>query len=376
MLIESSAYARAGLIGNPSDGYHGKTISCIVRNFSASVRCYSSPTLSIRPGVQDALTFSDTDAILEAIRLNGYYGGVRLIKATLKVFIEYCRERGISLGDRTCTLEYETNIPVQVGLAGSSAIITAAMRSLIEFYGVDIPRNQLPNLILRVETDELKISAGLQDRVIQVYEGVVFMDFDRSLMEEHGHGAYESLPSSNLPPLFVAYHEQLAQGTEKTHNDLRDRFEKGDPAVTSAMDTFAAYAQAARDYMIDDQPEKIGPLMDENFDLRAELYDVGEGNRRLVHVGRQQGAHVKFCGSGGAVVGAYDGDPERLEALRQTYSEFGARLVEPRIQPVISSINDQSITDDIEGHHPGGRNGHTVSTGHQVDAQRNAADRR
>ena len=29
-LLRKKAYARAGLIGNPSDGYHGKTISIMV----------------------------------------------------------------------------------------------------------------------------------------------------------------------------------------------------------------------------------------------------------------------------------------------------------------------------------------------------------
>ena len=33
--IRKRAYARAGLVGNPSDGYFGKTLSVIVRNFWA-----------------------------------------------------------------------------------------------------------------------------------------------------------------------------------------------------------------------------------------------------------------------------------------------------------------------------------------------------
>ena len=36
-IIHGTAFARAGLIGNPSDGYHGNTISVIVRNFRAKV---------------------------------------------------------------------------------------------------------------------------------------------------------------------------------------------------------------------------------------------------------------------------------------------------------------------------------------------------
>lgn len=39
-IIRKRAYARAGLLGNPSDGYNGKTVSLIVRNFWAEVVLY------------------------------------------------------------------------------------------------------------------------------------------------------------------------------------------------------------------------------------------------------------------------------------------------------------------------------------------------
>ena len=42
-------YARAGLIGNPSDGYHGKTISIPVRNYYARVKLWSRPDTIIVP---------------------------------------------------------------------------------------------------------------------------------------------------------------------------------------------------------------------------------------------------------------------------------------------------------------------------------------
>ena len=64
-------------------------------------------------------------------------------------------------------------------MSGSSAIITAMFRCMMRFYDVDIPKHLLPTLILSVEKEELGISAGLQDRVIQTYEGIVYMDFDR-----------------------------------------------------------------------------------------------------------------------------------------------------------------------------------------------------
>ena len=37
---------------------------------------------------------------------------------------------------------------------------------------------------------ELNINAGLQDRVVQVYEGLVYMDFSRDVIKSKGHGEY------------------------------------------------------------------------------------------------------------------------------------------------------------------------------------------
>ena len=59
MVITTTSYPRAGLIGNPSDGYHGKTISFIVRNFSASVTLWQSPELEIQPARRDEMVFEN-----------------------------------------------------------------------------------------------------------------------------------------------------------------------------------------------------------------------------------------------------------------------------------------------------------------------------
>jgi len=329
MIIQPQAHARAGLIGNPSDGYFGKTISIILRNFAAQVTCYESPHLAIKPGLRDHREFASLDDLREDIRLHGYYGGLRLIKAAIKRFSDYCEDHGIALPARNFTLEYDTNIPIRVGLAGSSAIVTAVLRALMRFYEVDIPQPILPGVILSVELDELKIGAGLQDRVIQTYEGAVYMDFDKTYLTEHHHGRYESLDPALLPPLFVAYHDNLAEGTEVTHNDLRERFNRGDRQVHEAMRQFADLAERARTLILAGRGLDIGPLMDANFDLRAKLVHISEGNRKLVQIGRDLGAAVKFAGSGGAVIGAYDGDGDRLARLTQAYNAFGAELVVP-----------------------------------------------
>jgi glucuronokinase len=131
-VLTCFAHPRAGLIGNPSDGYFGKTISFIVRNFQAQVTLWESPELEILPNQRDHSKFDSLEDLVSDVRNNGYYGGVRLLKATIKRFHDYCRKQGIPLHDRRFTIRYHSNIPTQVGLAGSSAIITACLMGVEE----------------------------------------------------------------------------------------------------------------------------------------------------------------------------------------------------------------------------------------------------
>jgi glucuronokinase len=332
MIIRTQSHARAGLVGNPSDGYYGKTISFIVRNYTAEVELWESPELEILPAVRDHSTFSSLAALRQDVAFFGYYGGVRLLKGTIKRFYDHCLERGINLPDRNFTIRYQSDIPSQVGMAGSSAIITAALRALMTFFEVAIPKPIQANLILSVENDELKIPAGLQDRVIQAYEGVVFMDFHRDTMAAQGHGTYEELDPGLLPPLYVAYHHHLSEGTEVFHNDIRGRFNRGEPEVVDAMRQWAELAQQTRDLLVAGRGGEIGPLLNANFDLRKRLYRISDGNLRMVDTARSVGATAKFTGSGGAIVGTYE-DEAMYERLVAALTPLGMTVIQPRILP-------------------------------------------
>src|SRR5512135_2379774 len=150
IIIRKRAYARAGLLGNPSDGYNGKTISIIVRNFCAEVVLYEWDTVDIVLAENDRARFSSVYDLAKDVKLHGYYGGIRLIKATIKRFVEYCEARGIHLHSRNFSVRYETNIPRQVGMAGSSALIVATLRCLMEFYGVEMPLEAQPSFVLSI----------------------------------------------------------------------------------------------------------------------------------------------------------------------------------------------------------------------------------
>ena len=332
-LIRKRACARAGLLGNPSDGYHGKTISIIVRNFQAEAVLYEWDSVDIVLAENDRARFTSVHDLARDVRLHGYYGGIRLIKATIKRFVEHCQARGRRLHDRNFSVRCQTNIPRQVGMAGSSAIIVATLRCLMEFYEIEIPLEAQPTFVLQVEQGELGISAGLQDRVIQVYEGVVYMDFDRSrehLVDGLPCYAYERLDPACLPPLYLAYHDALSEPTEVFHNNIRERFNRGDEAVVSAMRHFADLAARGRETLGNGDRVRLASLMNENFDTRRSIYALPAWQIDMVEAARACGASAKFAGSGGAIIGTYDGD-EMLSALRARLAAMGSRTIKPLV---------------------------------------------
>jgi len=330
MIIRARSYPRAGLVGNPSDGYFGKTMSFAFSNFSAQVTLYESPELMILPSAKDQSVFSSIHELVQDVEMHGYYGGVRLLKATVKRFYDYCRAHEIELNDKNFTIRYKSNIPHGVGLAGSSAIITACLRALMTFYGISIPRPMQASLVLSAESDELHIPAGLQDRVIQVYEGLVYMDFDRSLMERQGHGRYEELDVNLLPPLYIAYRSDLSERTEVFHNNIRERFERGEQTVLRAMHFWASLTDKVKSCLVEGDFEKMNELLDANFDRRSRIYRISAGNLQLVEDARSVGASAKFTGSGGAIVGLYK-DEQMFRNLKKKLEHHKVKVIKPRI---------------------------------------------
>jgi glucuronokinase len=173
LIGKGRAFARVALAGNPSDGYGGRTLAVVVRDFEASA--------SAEPAAA-ADSFDSPGP-----------GGDDLMRATLERF------RRHTAASDPVALSCETNVPREVGLAGSSAIVIACTRALCDLHGAALENDELARLALAVESEDLGIAAGLQDRMVQARETLVAMDFG-------GEALYEELDPELLPPLFVAWH--------------------------------------------------------------------------------------------------------------------------------------------------------------------------
>ena len=328
MIIECRAYARAGLLGNPSDGYFGKTISIIVKNFGAIVSLYQTPELVIEEMEVDRNSFRNIYHMTDSIRRNGYYGGRRLIKAVIKRFCEYCDMNQIRLANKNFTIRYESSIPRQVGMAGSSAIATATMRALMQFYDVQIPIEIVPSLVLASESEELGINAGLQDRVIQAYEGCVYMDFDQKYMEKYHYGKYQRLDPALLPKLYMAYKTDLSKVSGSVFNNLKERYNNGDALVHQTIRELADLAVEGKQALINGDHRTLNQLIDHNFDLRCKIMNISECNMEFIRVARESGVSAKFTGSGGTIIGMYH-DDDKLSKLMVNLKKINARVIKP-----------------------------------------------
>ena len=88
--------ARIGLIGNPSDGFYGKTISLTIKNYSAIVTLIpneNSSKIEIIPHkIFDPNKFENFDKCVELAERDGYcLGGLRILQATVTRFVKNVR---------------------------------------------------------------------------------------------------------------------------------------------------------------------------------------------------------------------------------------------------------------------------------------------
>ena len=327
-MIHSIAYPRAALFGNPSDGFFGKTIAFPFRDFRAEVSL--SPTESgIRLQGEDQ-TYSGFDTFYQSMK---QVPKKTLLQATLKRFLDYCRTNRtlLSEGSGGFEIKFKSDIPLQVGMAGSSAIITAIWRVLLENFNLELAPHLLANQVLEVETIALGIGAGLQDRVVQAYECPVYMDFDQELMASQGFGHYEPIPAPHFQNLYIAYMDGVPEGSEIIHNDLRSRFDQGEEKVHRVMQDLSALTTLAKNKLANERERRaLGPLIDRNFDLRQSICQIAPAYLNLIQMARKAGASAKFTGSGGTIIGQYTSE-EAYQRMGEQFSKNNIHIFKPTI---------------------------------------------
>jgi glucuronokinase len=301
------AHARAALLGNPSDVYGGRTIAFTFRDFGAEVVVEEARDGRVEPPEAD-----------------------RLLTATLGGFRNHLEGPGRRLVAGGISMRCRTTIPREVGLGGSSAIVIAALRALCELYETSIPPAELADLAVVVETKELGIHAGPQDRVAQAFGGLTYMDFGTDVVSARGHGHYEPLDPGLLPPVLIAYRPGAAVPSSRPHRELRSRIERGDRETLDAIRELAELARSGRDALLREDRDALGTLLDRNFELRRSLHALDPRHERMVELSRSLGMPANYAGSGGAIV-ALLGDHPAADRARAAFEAEGCATLIPTI---------------------------------------------
>ncbi len=354
--------ARVGMVGNPSDGFKGKTLSFLLGNFEACVE--------ITRAEEGAFTFHGTNSnIAEAhfeslvqfrgcVEKSGWYtdfgrdGGISLCMATFSMLVK-CLD---GMGKTTAILKsgfsikYNTTIPRCVGLSGSSAIIMACWKSLLGMYeltleDLGITKEYLPSLIMEIERRELDIAAGLQDRVIQTYRGLVHMDFSVDSETDNNRnplvdtlarpGRYTAIDPKLLPDMYLLYNTHAGGDSGGVHSTVKERWANQDPILVAGMQKFGVLADEAVEALKECDYVRLASIFEANFSNRRALYGdevVGALNVQVALKAKEFGLSVKFSGSGGAFIGLRtDGQgfygKEEEEAVLRELDALGFAIV-------------------------------------------------
>jgi glucuronokinase len=300
--LTSTVPARTALAGNPSDGHGGAVVAAVVPSLRATVTATPGRSFEFAGFPSMFGSIDDVSTWLDRLDHASDSSDQPLLQAAVVVLR---RRLGADLTPHR--FEVASTIPRSVGLAGSSAIVIAAIRTMIAAHQSDAWARDLhshPELIaslaLEAEREVLGIAAGLQDRVVQALGGIVAMEFgDDHLHQLHGLdiGAYRSLPA--LPDgLFVASRPETAGDSGLVHAAV----DPTDPAFRRAMQRAGDAGRAAADAIERSDVEALAAAVDATFDQRAAVFELDRSHVEMIDVARANGASANYTGSGGSIV--------------------------------------------------------------------------
>lgn len=288
-VYRASAPGRCGIIGNPSDIYGGKVLSCSLPARATSV---------LTTDVEDALPADPT--LWNAATARFPLSNVRV--------------------------EWSSDVPRSSGLAGSTALLAATLACVLQAKGLLAFENRpaFAELVRDIERHEAGVMCGYQDAYMVVHGGLQLMDFAGKHPVNPGPQATLTAQEAPLPFLLITTGvERLSGGV---HGPMAQRWLAGESLVRDSIARIGELAQPGLAALKSGNYGQLGELMDENQRLIAELGGSGDPIDELIALCKASGslgAKLAGAGMGGTVI-ALTEDADALEAdLRaRGYSRF------------------------------------------------------
>ncbi|NRA03855.1 MAG: hypothetical protein HRU00_14750 [Myxococcales bacterium] len=302
--VRASAPARANLIGNPSDQYAGTTLSCSLP-LRAHARVEAADETEIR--IEQAVLRIGDPA--ELVPRGDDFDLGRVALASLGA------PAGVSLS-------YDSEVPAQSGVGGSSALLVALLGALGAWLERPREPSELAEAAREVEWKLLGIQCGFVDHYMAAYGGLRFLDFaGKAGLAGEGPGPFATVESlvDRVPRLpFLLAFTGVRHHSGSVHAPIRRRFERGEAEVVRAYERVGELGRLGRAALLAADWRGLSELMNENHAIQRELGGSGAPNEAMITAARDAGApaaKLAGAGDGGTVVALWlDDDFAPLEA--------------------------------------------------------------
>ncbi len=325
MRVVATAPGRAGIVGNPTDGYGGSVISCTLAE-RAKVVIEDSDRMRVTVGELSTTFNAPRDYLLKRDRFD-------VVRAVLQFF---------NMTDAKL-ITITTEIPVQGGLSGSTAILSSLVAAILATQGREVSRHYLAEMVRIIELNYLKIHCGYQDQYMTVFGGINFMDFRekenyRRLSDEI-YATVEPLDGAVGELPFLLAHSGLKHVSGQVHLPVRERWLDGDPQVVEGYSEIALLARRAKRALVEGDWETLARHMNENHRIQDAINPSGERNIRMIEAALVHGAlAAKLAGAGGGgtiIVLTLDPDKQTAALKEAGAASFLALRPSPgvRVEP-------------------------------------------
>ena len=315
--LRTSAPARVNLVGNPSDQYGGVTVACTLP-LRARVELRGAEEWSLESDGFRAPARNEAERTPRGDVLD-------LGRAVLS---------HLGPAGPPAAVVYESEIPRQSGLAGSTALVVALLRALLAWRDEHPAAAPLAERARRLERDTLGVACGYVDQYLCAFGGLACVDFAGKTPD----GGVPEEPFARVEPLYAELPFALANtgvrhSSDAVHRPLQARWRAGEPAVVEGYRRVAALGRIGRDALLAGDWAALGAAMNENHAIQRDLGGSGEANERLIEAALRAGAvGAKLAGAGqGGTVGALWPSPDRAP-LEAAWRAAGARAI-PRPAP-------------------------------------------
>jgi galactokinase/mevalonate kinase-like predicted kinase len=307
-MIIATASGRCGLLGNPTDMYGGSVISC-------STRERAKTTLDGETDVMTLTVGGNTEVVRTIADLTLQEGDPLNIARAALIALEIDPATAPPFA-----LTASTEIPMQAGLAGSTAILATVVGAVLCQLQIPLNQYEIAEIVRKIEYDVLKIVCGFQDSYMAVFGGLNYMDFrgKTSSVSDDPAAPYATIeplhPFCSELPIMLA-HTGIKHHSGKVHGSIRDRWLAGEQLVIDGYEEIARMPAVGKKAYLNGDWETLADLMTRNHAIQRDLGGSGDANEALIAAalaGGALGAKLAGAGGGGTIL-ALTFDPEKTE---------------------------------------------------------------